>query len=115
MRIGSRGRKLALAQASIVKKSLEKLSPGLEFSIVKVSTRGDRHESDFLHKSEFVGLSTSGVENAILDTRPDIDGKNLIRRCGSSTIDESGGCAPKPATELLEAGSREILERIRSN
>ncbi|MHC4239334.1 MAG: hydroxymethylbilane synthase [Planctomycetota bacterium] len=45
----------------------------------------------------------------------DIDGKNLIRRCSSSTVDESHSCAVKLAEELLEAGGREILERIRSS
>jgi hydroxymethylbilane synthase len=72
VRIASRASKLALAQADILRKALEKLSPDVECSIVKVSTRGDRDKSDFLHKSEFVGLFTSEVENAVLNSRGDI-------------------------------------------
>ena len=72
MRIASRGSMLALAQADIVRKSLEKASGGAEFSIVTISTRGDRDKSDFLYKSESVGLFTSEVENAVLSGRADI-------------------------------------------
>ncbi|HUT28164.1 MAG TPA: hydroxymethylbilane synthase [Sedimentisphaerales bacterium] len=72
VRIASRGSKLALAQADIVRRSLEKMSPGVEFSIVKISTRGDRDKSCFLYKSESVGLFTSEVENAVLSGRADV-------------------------------------------
>jgi len=39
---------------------------------VKVSTKGDRDKSDFLHKSEFVGFFTSEVESVLLDGRADL-------------------------------------------
>lgn len=72
VRIATRGSKLALAQADIVRRSLAKASGGLEFSIVKISTKGDRDKSDFLYKSESVGFFTSEVENAILSGRADV-------------------------------------------
>ncbi|MHC4500805.1 MAG: hydroxymethylbilane synthase, partial [Planctomycetota bacterium] len=72
VRIASRASKLALAQADIVKRSLEKLSPETEISVVTISTKGDRDKSDFLYKSDFVGFFTSAVENAILDGRADL-------------------------------------------
>ena len=72
IRIASRASKLALAQTDIVKSSLEKLFPGIEISIVTVSTKGDRDKSDFLYKSKSVGFFTSEVENAILDGRADL-------------------------------------------
>jgi hydroxymethylbilane synthase len=72
IKIASRGSKLALAQAEIVKKSLEKLHPGIEISIVKITTRGDRDRSDFLYKSESIGFFTSEVENAVLDGKGDL-------------------------------------------
>ncbi len=72
IRIASRASKLALAQTDIVKSSLEKLFPGIETSIVTISTKGDRDKSDFLYKSKSVGFFTSEVENAILDGRADL-------------------------------------------
>ena len=72
VRIASRASKLALVQADMVRKSLEKLSSHTAFSVVTLSTKGDRDRSDFLHKSEFVGLFTSEVENALLDGRADV-------------------------------------------
>ena len=72
VRIATRGSNLALAQADIVRRSLEKASGGLEFSIVKISTKGDRDKSDFLYKSESVGFFTSEVENTILSGRADV-------------------------------------------
>ncbi len=70
--IASRGSKLALRQADIVKTSLEKLHPDIEISIVKVTTKGDRDKSDFLYKSQLRGLFTSEVEKAVLDGRADL-------------------------------------------
>ena len=72
IRIASRSSKLALAQSEQIRDILLNLSSDLEITIVKVSTRGDRDKSDFLHKSESVGFFTSEVENAILDGRADM-------------------------------------------
>ena len=72
IRIASRASKLALAQTNIVKTSLKKLFPGVEISIVTISTKGDRDKSDFLYKSESVGFFTSEVEKAILDGAADL-------------------------------------------
>jgi hydroxymethylbilane synthase len=72
IRIASRGSKLAMVQSEYVRDILKGLSDDLEITIVKVSTRGDRDKSDFLHKSESVGFFTSEVENSILDGRADM-------------------------------------------
>ncbi len=72
IRIASRASKLALAQTDIVKRALKKLSDGIEISVVTISAKGDRDKSNFLYKSESVGLFTSEVENAILDGRADL-------------------------------------------
>jgi hydroxymethylbilane synthase len=72
IRIASRASKLALAQTNIVKSSLETLFPGIEISVVTISTKGDRDKSDFLYKSESVGFFTSEVEKAILDGTADL-------------------------------------------
>ena len=72
IKIASRASKLALIQSGHVRNLLDNLRCGLEISIAKVSTKGDRSKSDFLYKSESVGVFTSEVENAILDGRADL-------------------------------------------
>lgn len=72
IRIASRASKLALAQVDLIRKLLEDLCSGLETSIVKISTKGDRDKSDFLYKSESMGFFTSEVEQALLDGRVDL-------------------------------------------
>ena len=70
IRIASRASKLALIQSNHIRDLLCNLCPEAEISLVKVTTKGDRDKSDFLHKS--VGFFTSEVERAILDDRADL-------------------------------------------
>jgi hydroxymethylbilane synthase len=72
LKIASRASKLALVQSSHVRNLLKNLCDGIEISIMKISTKGDRDKSDFLHKSDSRGFFTSEVENALLDGRADI-------------------------------------------
>lgn len=72
IRIATRASKLALAQAHEVLRRLSALAPETRFSIVEVSTTGDRDKSDFLYKSESVGFFTSEVEQALLSEQADI-------------------------------------------
>lgn len=72
IRIASRGSKLALMQANLVRKLLESISADLQYSIIQVTTKGDRDRSDFLYQAGSVGFFTSEVENALLDGRADL-------------------------------------------
>ncbi len=72
IKIASRGSKLALVQSNHILSLLKNLSDGIEISIVKMSTKGDRDKSEFLYKSDSIGFFTSDVENAVLDGRADI-------------------------------------------
>jgi len=72
IRIASRGSKLALIQANLVRKLLEDIYPDIRCSIVQVTTKGDRDKSDFLYKAGSIGFFTSEVENALLDGRADL-------------------------------------------
>ena len=72
LKIASRASKLALVQSNHIHNLLKNLSDGIEISIVKVSTKGDRDKSDFLHKPDSRGFFTSEVEKAVLDGRADI-------------------------------------------
>ena len=72
IKIASRASKLALVQSSNVRSLLKNLCDGIEISLMKISTKGDRDKSDFLYKSGSIGFFTSEVENALLDGRADI-------------------------------------------
>ena len=72
LRIASRASKLALVQTNYIVKLLESRCPGIETTIIEVSTKGDRDKSDFLYKSESVGFFTSEIEKSLLDGRADL-------------------------------------------
>jgi hydroxymethylbilane synthase len=88
IRIASRASKLALIQSEQVSQLIRQIRPDIEFSIVKVSTRGDRDKADFIHpvrkkapsselsngvhKSGSIGFFTTEVEKALLDGKADL-------------------------------------------
>ncbi len=72
IRIASRASKLALIQTEYIRALLLSKNPGLDISIIKVSTKGDRDKSDFLYKSSSIGFFTSELENYLLEEKADI-------------------------------------------
>lgn len=72
IRIATRASKLAMTQSNQVKDMIKNICPDAEISFVQVSTQGDRDKSDFLYKTESVGVFTSEVENALLRNEADI-------------------------------------------
>jgi hydroxymethylbilane synthase len=69
--IGSRGSKLALTQAGMIKSQLELLQPGLAVRIEIIKTSGDAN-NDPLSVIGGKGVFTKELEEALLDTRIDI-------------------------------------------
>ena len=69
--IGSRGSKLALTQAGMVKAELELLEPSLSVRIEIIKTSGDAN-NDPLSVIGGKGVFTKELEEALLDTRIDI-------------------------------------------
>lgn len=72
IRIATRASRLALWQSNYVKGLLEELDPEVDVTLVEISTKGDRDNSDFLYKSQSMGFFTSEVESALLDGRADL-------------------------------------------
>ena len=72
IRIATRASKLAMTQSGHVRDMIMEICPDAEISFVQVSTQGDRDKSDFLYKTESVGVFTSEVENALLRNDADI-------------------------------------------
>lgn len=70
--IGSRGSKLALVQSNWVKSELERCSPGLEVTIEKISTTGDKITDVPLSRLGGKGLFTKELEVAMLERRVDL-------------------------------------------
>ena len=71
IRLATRGSKLALTQTGHVKAMVEQVCPGIEITIVEVSTLGDRDNTDFLYKAGSTGYFTTEVESALLNNQAD--------------------------------------------
>jgi hydroxymethylbilane synthase len=70
--IGTRGSKLAIIQAQWVLAKLREATPGLEASIVKITTRGDRDSSTALDKFAGQGVFVKELEKALTDGKIDL-------------------------------------------
>lgn len=70
--IGTRGSRLALAQAEFVKSRLEEANPGDAFEIVVISTRGDRRRDKTAAELGDDALFTRDIEAALLAGRIDL-------------------------------------------
>lgn len=66
LRIGTRGSRLALAQAHNLKATLETMHPGLEAEIVPITTSGDKGMRDTL------GAFVREIQVALMDDRADV-------------------------------------------
>ena len=67
LRIGTRGSKLALAQAEWLRRRLEAATPGLRAELVVIRTSGDRIVDRPLHEVGGKGLFVKELESALLD------------------------------------------------
>ena len=72
MCIGTRGSKLALFQAELVKSQIEPLFPNILVEIIVIKTKGDKILDTALSKIGDKGLFTKEIENALLDNSIDI-------------------------------------------
>lgn len=70
--IGSRGSLLALTQSAIVQEKLQKLYPGTDFLIQKITTRGDRLSDLPLPSFGGKGIFIKELESALLDKEIDL-------------------------------------------
>lgn len=72
IRIGTRGSKLALAQANIVLSRLRTAHPTLQFELVEITTAGDRDQTTPLSAGEGAGWFTSALQAALLEGHADL-------------------------------------------
>lgn len=72
IRIGTRGSKLALTQAGIVKSRLENLNRALEVELKIIKTRGDKILDSPLARIDDKGLFVKEIEVALLEKKIDI-------------------------------------------
>lgn len=87
--IGSRGSKLAIVQANWVKSELERLYSDIEFSIKKISTKGDKITDVSLARLGGTGLFTKEIENSLIKGEIDLavhSAKDLPTDLSSSLI-----------------------------
>ncbi len=72
IRIGTRGSKLALIQAGMVREQLEKSDNSLDVEIITIKTKGDRILDSPLSKIGDKGLFTKELETALLINKIDL-------------------------------------------
>ena len=72
IRVGTRGSKLALWQATYVRESLEKLNPGVHFEQVIIKTEGDLDQKSSLTRIGGQGVFTKEIEKALLNNHVDL-------------------------------------------
>jgi hypothetical protein len=72
LRVATRGSALALAQARIVADGLRAAWPGLEVTLVRVETEGDRRRDVATTQLGGKGVFTVAVQQAVLDGRADL-------------------------------------------
>ena len=70
--IGTRGSKLAVIQAEWVLTKLREADPGLEASLVKITTGGDRDSGTALDKFARQGVFVKELEKALIDGEIDL-------------------------------------------
>jgi hydroxymethylbilane synthase len=70
--IGSRGSKLAAVQAELVLAKLRETAPGLEASITKITTKGDRDDNTPLDNFAQQGIFVKELEKALIDGEIDL-------------------------------------------
>ena len=72
LKIGTRGSQLALFQANWVKDQLVQAHPGLDVSLVKIKTTGDKIQDAPLAKIGGKGVFVKEIEEALLQRRADL-------------------------------------------
>ena len=72
VRIGTRGSKLALAQAAQIRRKLKTFFPKIRFEFSIVKTEGDEYQSVELFKKNHVGVFTNAIERKLLQKEVDI-------------------------------------------
>ena len=70
--IGSRGSKLAAVQAELVLTKLREAVPGLEASLAKITTKGDRDDDTPLDNFAQQGIFVKELEKALIDGKIDL-------------------------------------------
>jgi hydroxymethylbilane synthase len=72
LRIGTRGSRLALIQANLVREKLLEAEPGLDCSLVEITTQGDADQHSSLASGAATGWFTSAIQQALLDAQVDV-------------------------------------------
>jgi hydroxymethylbilane synthase len=72
VRLGSRGSRLALAQAELAADALRQAHPGLDVALVPITTTGDRDRSKPFGELGARGVFVKEIEEALLSERVDI-------------------------------------------
>ncbi|NIW77532.1 MAG: hydroxymethylbilane synthase, partial [Gemmatimonadetes bacterium] len=87
LRIATRASELALAQARLVAERLRAASPGVEVSLVPVSTTGDRDQRSSVATLTEIGAFVRSVQLAVLRGEADL----AVHSCKDLPIEGPAG------------------------
>jgi len=114
-RIGTRGSKLALAQASFVKAWLEMAFPDDSFKLVVISTRGDRETGKPIAALGDTALFTREIERELLEGRIDLavhSMKDLPSTCSEGLCLAKAWTREDPCDALVLGAGRTSLDDL---
>ncbi len=114
IRIGSRGSKLALAQANIVQKKIQALYPEAKVTIIVISTSGDINQTDSLSLIGGKGVFAKEIQTALLENTIDIavhSMKDLTSR-PPDNLRLSGFLKSESTADVLISKNRQTLAEL---
>lgn len=116
IRVGSRGSKLALAQANSIIKVLRENNPGIKIRLVTIKTAGDSDRDSLLDKTGTVGFFTKQIEIELLNDKIDIavhSAKDLPSTLTDGLV-IAGVPSRGPVEDVLLSNSRYKLRELKS-
>ena len=114
IRIGTRGSRLALAQAAEIKKNLERLHPKRRFKLVIIKTTGDEFQTVALFKKTNIGVFTKTLETKLLKKIFEKNEKAIKEGAGGEIVCEPWGKKWERIYKLLPVGEKELDEKMAS-
>jgi len=100
VRIGARGSSLAVIQAESVMTELSVLYPEIEFTMVKITTEGDRRNTVPVERISTYGVFVKEIQQALLADRIDL----AVHSLKDMPVEKTEGLSLAAVTERLNPG-----------
>ena len=117
IRIGTRGSKLALAQAYIVQNRIETQNPNIKTSIIKIETEGDKNQSSSLSEIGGKGVFIKEVQHELLANNIDIAVHSLkdVTSCTPDLLEMNCFFQPESVDDVALTNDARRLDQLTEN